>query len=94
MALVFVFICVIGAYGVKIATFDVGVMLAFGVFRYAMRRGGFPSAPLIILRAGDSSGIILNRAMSGRVKNMNGGMNGKDGELPWKRESATSITNM
>ena len=48
LAVVVVFICIIGAYSVRFAAFDVGMMLAFGVFGYAMRKGGFPHAPLIL----------------------------------------------
>jgi len=48
MAVVIVVICVVGAYSVKNAAFDVGVMMVFGVFGYLLRKGGFPAAPLIL----------------------------------------------
>jgi putative tricarboxylic transport membrane protein len=48
LAATVVIICVIGAYSVKGAIFDVGVMVVFGVSGYFMRKGGFPPAPLIL----------------------------------------------
>jgi putative tricarboxylic transport membrane protein len=48
LALVVVFICVIGSYSVRFATFDVGMMMVFGVFGYLIRKGGYPPAPLIL----------------------------------------------
>ena len=48
MAVVIVIICVIGAYSIKNSAFDVGMMIAFGVFGYFLRKGGFPAAPLVL----------------------------------------------
>lgn len=48
MAVVIVIICVIGAYSIRNAAFDVGVMMVFGVIGYFLRKGGFPAAPLIL----------------------------------------------
>ncbi len=60
LALVVVIICVIGAYSVKAAVFDVGTMLTFGVVGYLMRKGGFPPAPLILAMI---LGPILERSL-------------------------------
>ncbi len=60
LALVVVVICVIGAYSVKGAVFDVGLMVAFGVVGYLMRKGGFPPAPLILAMI---LGPILERSL-------------------------------
>jgi putative tricarboxylic transport membrane protein len=60
LAVVVVFICVIGAYSVKNAVFDIGTMLAFGVIGYLMRKGGFPPAPLILAMI---LGPILERSL-------------------------------
>jgi putative tricarboxylic transport membrane protein len=48
MAVVIVIICVIGAYSIRNAAFDVGVMMFFGVIGYFLRKGGFPAAPLVL----------------------------------------------
>ncbi len=40
--------CVIGAYGVNNNTFDIFVMLGFGVFGYYAERYGFSPAPLVL----------------------------------------------
>jgi putative tricarboxylic transport membrane protein len=60
LAVVVVIICVIGAYSVKNAVFDVGTMVAFGVMGYLMRKGGFPPAPLILAMI---LGPILERSL-------------------------------
>src|SRR5512136_2001003 len=60
LAVVVVIICVIGAYSVKSAVFDVGTMVAFGVMGYLMRKGGFPPAPLILAMI---LGPILERSL-------------------------------
>jgi putative tricarboxylic transport membrane protein len=60
LAVVVVIICVIGAYSVKSATFDVGAMVVFGVVGYLMRKGGFPAAPLILAMI---LGPILERSL-------------------------------
>lgn len=38
----------LGAYSVNGSTFDVGLMLFFGIIGYVLRRFGFPIAPLIV----------------------------------------------
>jgi putative tricarboxylic transport membrane protein len=38
----------LGAYSVNGSTFDVGLMLVFGIIGYLLRRFGFPIAPLIV----------------------------------------------
>lgn len=48
LAAVVVIVCVVGAYSIHSALFDVGVMLAFGVLGYLLRKGGFPVAPLVL----------------------------------------------
>jgi putative tricarboxylic transport membrane protein len=48
LASVVVIVCAIGAYSINNAVFDVGMMLAFGVFGYLLRKGGFPAAPLVL----------------------------------------------
>jgi putative tricarboxylic transport membrane protein len=60
LAVVVVIICVIGAYSVKSAVFDVGTMVAFGVMGYLMRKGSFPPAPLILAMI---LGPILERSL-------------------------------
>jgi len=40
--------CVVGAYSLKGTVFDVGVMLAFGVIGYWLRKLGFPLAPAVL----------------------------------------------
>ena len=47
-----VILSLIGAYGVRNNIFDVYVCLVFGVIGWAMKRVGFPSAPLVL-------GVIL-----------------------------------
>jgi putative tricarboxylic transport membrane protein len=60
LALIVVVICVIGAYSVSNAVFDVGVMVFFGAFGYLLRKGGFPPAPLILALI---LGPILERSL-------------------------------
>jgi len=38
----------VGAYSLKGAVFDVGVMLVFGVIGYFLRKLGFPLAPVVL----------------------------------------------
>jgi putative tricarboxylic transport membrane protein len=40
--------CIVGAYSLKGAVFDVGVMLAFGVIGYFLRKLGLPLAPAVL----------------------------------------------
>jgi putative tricarboxylic transport membrane protein len=60
LAALVVTVCVIGAYSVKNAPFDVGAMVVFGVVGYFMRKGGFPPAPLILAMI---LGPMLEKAM-------------------------------
>jgi len=43
-----VFCAIIGTYSVRFQTFDIWVMLAFGVIGYFMRKLGFPIAPMVL----------------------------------------------
>jgi putative tricarboxylic transport membrane protein len=40
--------CLIGAYSINNSTFDVGVMLTFGVLGYLMRKYKFEGAPMVL----------------------------------------------
>jgi putative tricarboxylic transport membrane protein len=40
--------CVVGAYSLKQSAFDVGLMVAFGVLGYALRKLDFPLAPAVL----------------------------------------------
>jgi putative tricarboxylic transport membrane protein len=60
LALLVVVICIVGAYSVNNSTFDVGVMIVFGIFGYVLRKGGFPAAPLILAMI---LGPILERSL-------------------------------
>jgi putative tricarboxylic transport membrane protein len=48
LAVVIVMICVIGAYSINSAAFDVGLMMVFGVIGYVLRKAKFPPAPLVL----------------------------------------------
>lgn len=48
LAVVVVVICVIGAYSVNNATWDVGMMVFFGVVGYLLRKFAFPASPFIL----------------------------------------------
>ncbi|GBF12234.1 tripartite tricarboxylate transporter permease [Tepidibacillus sp. HK-1] len=39
---------IVGSYAVNNSLFDVGLMLVFGVIGFALRRGGFPIAPMVL----------------------------------------------
>jgi putative tricarboxylic transport membrane protein len=60
LALIVVVICIVGAYSVHNSTFDVGVMIGFGIFGYLLRKGGFPAAPLVLAMI---LGPILERSL-------------------------------
>jgi putative tricarboxylic transport membrane protein len=49
-----VVLCVVGSYAINNSLFDVGVMFVFGLLGWALRRWGFPIAPLVL-------GLILGR---------------------------------
>jgi putative tricarboxylic transport membrane protein len=48
LATAVIIVCVVGAYSIHNAVFDVGLMLLFGVAGYVLRKGGFPVAPLVL----------------------------------------------
>ena len=41
-------LCAIGAYSVNNSTFDVGMMLVFGVLGYVLKKCNYPLAPLVL----------------------------------------------
>jgi len=47
LTLIVVF-CMIGVYGLSFNTFDLGMLLVFGLVGFAMRLFDFPAAPLIL----------------------------------------------
>ncbi len=63
MPIVFV-LCVLGSYSITQRLFDVWVMLGVGVVCFALRRGGFPVAPLVLgLVLGDIIDKSLRRGL-------------------------------
>ena len=48
LAVVVVIVCIIGAYTVNNAAWDVGMMVLFGVIGYVLRKFAFPAAPFIL----------------------------------------------
>jgi putative tricarboxylic transport membrane protein len=63
MSIVFV-LCVLGAWSITQRLFDVWVMLAVGVACWALRRQGFPVAPLVLgLVLGDIIDKSLRRGL-------------------------------
>ena len=40
--------CVIGVYSINNSTFDIGMMLAFGIIGYVLRKVGYGPAPLVL----------------------------------------------
>ena len=65
MAVVIVIICIVGAYSIKNSSFDVGMMIVFGVLGYFLRKGGFPAAPLVLAMI---LGRILERSLQQSLK--------------------------
>lgn len=56
--------CVVGAYATQNTTFMVGIMIAFGLLGYFMKKGGFPAgAFLVAYMLGGSLESNLQRAM-------------------------------
>jgi len=41
-------VCVLGAFGLNLSMFDVGVMFVFGIVGFLMQRAGFPLAPMVL----------------------------------------------
>jgi putative tricarboxylic transport membrane protein len=70
MPVVFV-LCVVGSYALAQRTFDVYVMLAFGVIGFILRKQNFPMAPLVL-------GIVLGDLLE---KNLRRGLVLQDGDL-------------
>jgi len=80
MPLILLF-CLIGAYSVTNSTFDVSLMILFGVVGYLMRKFGYEGAPLVLafvmgpllelnlrqslLISGGSFAIFITRPISG-----------------------------
>ncbi len=48
LAAIVVAVCVIGAYSVNNAAWDVGMMVFFGVMGYVLRKFAFPASPFIL----------------------------------------------
>ena len=40
--------CIIGAYAAQNSVFDIGVLIAFGIIGYTMRKIGLPVAPMVL----------------------------------------------
>lgn len=59
-----VLFCMIGVYGLKFSTFDLYLLLVFGVIGLLMKLNGFPTAPLILaLILGDLMEENMRRAL-------------------------------
>lgn len=54
-------LCMVGAFAVNNRLFDVGLMLAFGILGFFMRRGGYPVAPLTL-------GLVLGGMMDSNFR--------------------------
>jgi putative tricarboxylic transport membrane protein len=52
--------CMLGVYGLSFSTFDLWLLIGFGLLGYGMRMAGFPAAPLIL---GLILGSLMERAM-------------------------------
>ena len=65
MAVVIVIICIVGAYSIRNSAFDIGLMIAFGVLGYFLRKGGYPAAPLVLALI---LGQILERSLQQSLK--------------------------
>jgi putative tricarboxylic transport membrane protein len=65
LAIVILAYCAIGIFALNNIVFDLWVLLVFGVLGYAMRRYGFPLAPMILgVVLGDNAEINLIRALA------------------------------
>jgi len=60
LAPLIVVICIVGAYSVNYAVFDVGMMVVFGAIGYFMRKADLPPAPLILAMI---LGPVLERSL-------------------------------
>ncbi len=56
-----VVLCVVGSYAINNSLSDVGVMFVFGLVGWALRRWGFPVAPLVL-------GLILGRMVEENLR--------------------------
>jgi putative tricarboxylic transport membrane protein len=64
IAPIIIVICCVGAYTVHNATFDIAVMLIFGVLGYLFKKLGYPLAPLVLaLVLGDMAESSFRQAM-------------------------------
>jgi putative tricarboxylic transport membrane protein len=70
MPIVFV-LCAVGSYAITNRTFDIWVMIGFGILGYILREMKYPMAPLVL-------GIILGDLMD---KNLRRGLVLTDGDL-------------
>jgi putative tricarboxylic transport membrane protein len=41
-------VCVVGSYSIRGSLFDVGLVIVFGILGWAMRKGGWPAAPMVL----------------------------------------------
>ena len=64
-------LCAIGAYTVHNNTFDVVMMLVFGVVGYFMKKANYPLAPLVLaIVLGDKAEVSLRQALLGSQGNL------------------------
>src|SRR5690348_831274 len=64
IAPIIIVVCAIGAYTVHNSIFDVWMMVVFGVLGYAMKKGNYPLAPLVLaIVLGDSAEASFRQAM-------------------------------
>jgi putative tricarboxylic transport membrane protein len=57
-------LCVVGAFAIQARTFDIGVMIVFGIIGYYMREMDYPVAPLVLgIILGDILDKNLRRAL-------------------------------
>jgi putative tricarboxylic transport membrane protein len=54
-------VCAVGAYSLNGSMFDVGLLVMFGLIGYAMRKTGFPAAPVVLALV---LGPMIERALS------------------------------
>jgi len=59
-------LCAIGAYSVHNSTFDVVLMLVFGVLGYILKKTGYPLAPLVLaIVLGDEAEEAFRQSLLG-----------------------------
>jgi putative tricarboxylic transport membrane protein len=83
LVVIIVVICVIGAYSVNYASFDVGAMMVFGVFGYLIRKAKFPAAPLVLAMI---LGPILERSLQQSLM-----MSGGEFEVFFRRPISSTL---